>query len=73
MLTRFSAAVNVVWSRYHVIFFEIQDQFFPKDSHGHGTHTASIATGNPINMSIILGLAQGTAKDGTPSARIVVY
>ncbi|MCI26685.1 cucumisin-like, partial [Trifolium medium] len=45
----------------------------PRDSEGHGTHAASIATGNPVKMASMLGFAQGTIRGGVPSARIAVY
>ncbi|XP_058746396.1 cucumisin-like [Vicia villosa] len=45
----------------------------PRDSSGHGTHTASTVAGNSINMASMLGLAQGTSRGGVPSARIAVY
>ena len=37
----------------------------PRDSEGHGSHTASMAS--------LLGLGSGTARGGLPSARIAVY
>ncbi|KAG6621226.1 hypothetical protein I3842_Q027900, partial [Carya illinoinensis] len=45
----------------------------PRDSNCHGTHTASIAAGNIVNMASVQGIGLGTARGGVPLARIAVY
>ncbi|XP_056168976.1 cucumisin-like isoform X2 [Syzygium oleosum] len=53
--------------------FSQTDHQSPRDSNGHGSHTASTVAGDEVSMTNLYGLAQGTARGGVPSARIAVY
>ncbi|KAF9587240.1 hypothetical protein IFM89_039548 [Coptis chinensis] len=71
---------KVVGARYYVSGFEAEEdsakpQKFrsPRDSNGHGSHTASIAAGQYVVDMNFKGLAAGGARGGAPMARIAVY
>ncbi|KAK4480231.1 hypothetical protein RD792_013295 [Penstemon davidsonii] len=45
----------------------------PRDSEGHGSHTASTAAGGLVYGTNMYGLGLGTARGGVVSGRIAVY
>ncbi|CAL1352057.1 unnamed protein product [Linum trigynum] len=45
----------------------------PRDVNGHGTHTLSTAGGAFVPKANFLGSANGTAKGGSPKARVAAY
>ncbi|KAI3444637.1 hypothetical protein Pfo_001302 [Paulownia fortunei] len=52
---------------------ETLDYRSPRDSQGHGTHTASTAGGNLVKGASFLGLAKGSAAGMRYTARIAAY
>lgn len=45
----------------------------PRDHQGHGTHTLSTAGGNFVSNVSVYGNGFGTAKGGSPKARVAAY
>lgn len=52
---------------------ETVDYRSPRDSEGHGTHTASTAAGNVVKRASLFGLAKGSASGMRYSSRIAAY
>jgi hypothetical protein len=44
-----------------------------RDNEGHGSHTLSTIGGNFVSGANVFGLGNGTAKGGSPKARVAAY
>ncbi|KAE9607846.1 putative tripeptidyl-peptidase II [Lupinus albus] len=71
---------KVIGARYYMSGYEAEEDSDTKvsyksarDSNGHGSHTASIATGRYVANMNYKGLGAGGARGGAPMARIAVY
>ncbi|CBI31589.3 hypothetical protein VitviT2T_019324 [Vitis vinifera] len=66
---------KIIGARYYHTGAEVEPNEYdsPRDSDGHGTHTASIVAGGLVSGASLLGFGSGTARGGVPSARIAVY
>lgn len=59
----YAAAVGSLNSSFHT----------PRDTEGHGSHTLSTAGGNFVEGASVFGFGNGTAKGGSPKARVAAY
>lgn len=74
---------KVIGARYYMSGYEAEEEEedsantvsfrSPRDSFGHGSHTASTAAGRYVKNMNYKGLAAGGARGGAPMARIAVY
>ncbi|KAK4435247.1 Cucumisin [Sesamum alatum] len=74
MATNFTCNNKIIGARYYNSDNAYYDGDIPspRDSEGHGTHTASTASGVEVEASYF-GLAKGIARGGVPKSRIAVY
>ncbi|KAF1002388.1 subtilisin-like serine-protease S [Apium graveolens] len=71
---------KVIGARYYLSGYEAEEDSLemvsyrsPRDSNGHGSHTASTAAGRYVADMNYKGLAAGGARGGSPMSRIAVY
>ncbi|CAN1257234.1 unnamed protein product [Linum perenne] len=70
----FTCNNKIIGAKYYRITKNFtSDVASPRDTEGHGSHTASTAAGNFVPKASLEGLGFGTARGGVPSARIAVY
>ncbi|CAD5168072.1 unnamed protein product [Musa acuminata subsp. malaccensis] len=85
--TQSSCNKKVIGARYYLSGYEAEERSHgdymnadkaadfksPRDSSGHGSHTASIAAGRYVSDMNYNGLGAGGARGGAPMSRISVY
>lgn len=71
---------KLIGARFYVSGYEAEEDMTskvtfksPRDSSGHGSHTASTAVGRYVQNMNYNGLAAGGARGGAPMARVAVY
>ncbi|KAL6504642.1 hypothetical protein OROHE_023400 [Orobanche hederae] len=69
-----ATGMKLIGARYYEDpAFEPHSVVSPRDGTGHGTHVASTAAGRSVSGASYYGLARGTARGGSPNARIAMY
>jgi len=69
----FTCNNKLIGAKYYNSEASDDEELSARDTEGHGTHTASTVAGRAVNNASLLGLGNGTARGGVPSARIAVY
>ncbi|XAR58091.1 Cucumisin [Bertholletia excelsa] len=72
---------KIIGAKYYLSGYEAEEQSSlksivfrsPRDSSGHGSHTASTAAGRSVTDISYQGLGVGRARGGAPRARIAAY
>ncbi|KDP36888.1 hypothetical protein JCGZ_08179 [Jatropha curcas] len=66
---------KIIGARFYDSPEDDEDEIYqtPRDAIGHGTHVAATAAGAVVSNASYYGLAEGTAKGGSPMSRIAVY
>ncbi|GMP23184.1 hypothetical protein CsSME_00000872 [Camellia sinensis var. sinensis] len=73
--SNFTCNNKIIGAKYYKIDgdFGGGDIQSPRDTFGHGSHTASTAAGDLVSNASLFGFASGIARGAVPSARIAVY
>ncbi|MBA0560501.1 hypothetical protein Golob_017393 [Gossypium lobatum] len=78
--TRFHCNRKLIGARYFnkgyaaIVGSKLNASFnTPRDNDGHGTHTLSTAGSNLVAKASAFGFGKGTAKGGSPRARVATY
>ncbi|XP_042479728.1 subtilisin-like protease SBT4.10 [Macadamia integrifolia] len=66
---------KIIGARFYNLMnkYEEEEEKSPRDTEGHGTHTASTVAGVEVKNASLFGLAEGTVRGAVPTARIAVY
>ncbi|CAN7099008.1 unnamed protein product [Brassica rapa subsp. narinosa] len=64
---------KIIGARFYKSPDDDSEYFTTRDVIGHGTHTSSTAAGSAVENASYYGVASGTAKGGSPNARIAMY